>query len=363
VAREAADLTNRLDVEPREAFAESLSGLLEACRAERFGGSEETRHGRLPATAVRFRDPTYPAKVLGFVWREYGETQGVLLDWLADLVTDELPEARVKAAAAVGYLATFDFVQVHDRALLPWSGDDERHQEAASAALRMPALDPDYAPVVGRILRSWSAPGQPHPRRLTAARALGASVGRIAPGRSIRLLRVLADSPNTEIELAVSQSITELFVSADHDLAIRLLQVLTKWADGSHRDRADTAVVAFLQLAIDITCQPAGARRPVPALLWLASTSTDYRTLIAGLWRRAMDWPLLMDVALDVLGDWARRADRDGDLSEPLCRLLGAVPASARDVNTLTHYADRWEAPRIAADLRTRLTAKDLPRS
>ncbi len=105
-----------------------------------------------------------------------------MLDWLREIGDDVGGRVAVRAALAVGHLATFAFDTVRRDVIVPWAGSsagDER--ELAAVALALPARDPGTAGRAVRLVAEWSW-RKGGAARITAARALGTSVGPVLNG-------------------------------------------------------------------------------------------------------------------------------------------------------------------------------------
>jgi hypothetical protein len=321
VARASQQLEERIrrveegdEDEGRPVFGTRRKKRVDGARAKLVMATDFTRYGPTRVEAVRFRNEGYPGRVLEWVWREYDEVRPLLLDWLRDLGVDGDRAVRVRAAAAVGLLATFDFDRICRDILLPWANDDYVWaRESAVSALCVPRnLRPELAVHVIRMVHDWTRKGNNLNRQWTAARALGTSIGQSIRPQAIKLLFRAAGRNDLDLSFAVGDSMQELFIADEADAQRDVMRALKRWTSDSTRAdsaaRKITGVICFLQLAFNVTAEDPESRSTWPGLLWLA-VQDDHFDLLALLWRRAMRTPHFFLAAQDAFADWVHLAD------------------------------------------------------
>jgi hypothetical protein len=312
------------DDEPRPVFSVSRAQRLDDARAEAFPTREVTPFGTTSVEGMRYRHAGYPLAVLAWAWREHDVARDVMLDWLGRLGGDRDRRIRIAAATATGHFATFEFEWARRALLTPWAEQtDPLQRESAAAALRLPAMRPELSGLVLEMLRGWLHPDENPYRRWTAVRALGASVGRSFMDEAIKLLRKVAKDEDPFFVIAVYESMTELFVTADEQATSKVLHALTRWS-GSRAPaaRRRTAIFCFLMIAFQTTIDDPVDGARWPSLVWLAETDVVAGQRVALLWRRALRMAGLAGVARAVVDDWVERATESPVVIDPLGRLV-----------------------------------------
>ena len=331
VSRAARDLEERIravEKEPessRTVFGSGRARRIEDARATPTMTTGNTRYGPVRVEGVRFHNDTYPRRVLERVWREYDDARPIVLEWLGALGGDRAREVRVRAAAAAGLLATFDFDRIHREILIPWAdSDSDRERESAVSALRLPVTQsPELAVHVIRMMRDWSGPHSPRNRRLTASRALGASIGRAIRPEALRLLRRMALTDDLTIPFAVADSVMELFLTRDDNAQADVLAALSRWtSDTAPAKRRSTGVLCFLRLALYVSAEDPVDHTLWPGLLWFATYQENGLDRLGRLWRRALEAPSRLTMAQSVLAQWVTGADGERPMLEALGELV-----------------------------------------
>jgi len=317
----------------RTLFGVNREERLADARAQVVTATTFARYGPMRIEAVRFKNSGYPYRVLDRVWAEYDEVHPLIEDWLRELGGDRDRAVRIRAATAVGLLAAFDFDRIVNEILLPWAdSEDEDARESAVSALSLTSLSPELFVHILRMLKDWGGEHSPPNRQWTAARALGASVGRAIRPEAIRILRAMAQRDDLLLHFAIADSMLELFLAEDESAQADVLTALVRWTgpDANPARRA-AGVLAFLQLAASVEADDPRSDARWPGLLWLAAREYDHFDPIARLWPRAIQEPGYLVVAQDVFSGWIAMAD-DPSMIEVLSRLLRKTVKDGFDV-------------------------------
>ncbi|MFF3752747.1 hypothetical protein ACFYYH_20165 [Streptomyces sp. NPDC002018] len=359
-------LTASEETRPPDLFGTSRRGRLEAAAAESYASVENTPYGPSGVRGLRFLDDRYARRVIQHVWEEYPDAHPVLMDWLKQLAADPQRRIRMRAGAAIGLLSLFDFEWIRREFMIGWAADpDVRRREVVLGALQLPIREPRLAPLVSRMVGDWCHPVHPRPVAWTATRALGASVGRTMPARSLRLLRKLALDPRGAHAAAVGDSVTELFVDPEKDLAGVVLDHLLDWtdddADGSTAALREVGVTSFLQLCYGIRAEVPRGHGSWPGVLWLAAQDDQQFRRVVTLLARTLDTPYLFPLGYEMLRRWVRDAQREEPLREPLGTLLAAIGTAEGDTEALRGYLTEWrsEEPGLGEAVGSLLKALD----
>ncbi len=322
-------------------FGMRSAELLSRARAQSYRSHEDTAYGRIPVDAVRFVDERFPRRLLEYIWQEYPAAHHLVRDWLRGLGGAEDLRVCTRAGVAVGLLSTFEFEHARRLVIEPWADSGQDHDEyAAIGALQFPSLQPELAPLVARMLAAWSHPGQPLARRVTAAAALGSTVGQLMPHRAIELLRRAARSSDPELRDAVCYSMIELFNI--RELTGRVLGELRSWTASQRRNLRATGFLCVLQLSFDLAVDTAEGVQPWPVLVWLADQSGEHRDDIVVLLARLMQAPYFLPAAYDEIKRWVYIAERDSQLRGPLGRLLVDLEKADQNNGVVPYYLREW---------------------
>jgi hypothetical protein len=320
---------------------------LQAARGYLITEVRNTRYGAAEMSVGQFLDGTYPAQVLEHVWNEYDLEREALLVWLRMVAEDVEDRVRIRAAAAIGYLACYSFDQIRRELIVPWAGSgDGSERERAVAALALPARHPTTAARVIQLVLEWCQKEKPA-LRCTAARALGTSVGAILLGGPDQHLTKLAKGADPRLALEIGDSLAELLATADEARQVELLRMLDQWSAEERAGRQRAGVFAFLEIASTLWIR-VGDESPVwwPSLLRWANTMSSGaeppQALIARLWQRALVCPGTDHAVHRILGAWASAAERVPDIRTALVSLLTDVARSPRPARLVTYYAKTW---------------------
>ena len=307
-------------------------------RARLTQEDRNTRYGPATLEIVSFVDATYPQRILRHYWNEHDYDRTLMLAWLRTVADDVEVSVCTQAATAVGYLGTFAFDTVRRELVTPWAGSgrgDER--ELVVAALARTARDPGTAARTVELVADWARhTGDAH--RLSAARALGDSVGAVVSRGLDETLAKLAKGADDGLAVALGDSIGELLMVADPPRQRELLGLLDSWSDEGRNGRQTAGVLGFLRMAWRLGRHEGDRRWPM--LLWLADQDPGAAEVIARLWSRALIAPNADDAMRVVLRTWARWAERHPEQRPAFVRLFATVPRSPRQAALLTNLAE-----------------------
>src|SRR5262249_53535485 len=138
-----------------------------------------------------------------------------MLAWLHMLAGDQRERVRLRAAQAIGQLATYDYGYVYREVLRPWATSLlVRHRETASLTLEfLKARDPGQVARVRGQLRDWAAAGNPLLND-TAARTYATSLGTAFFDDMLINLRNVARKPPLTASRFVAQALAENYQPA-----------------------------------------------------------------------------------------------------------------------------------------------------
>ncbi|MBF5000272.1 hypothetical protein IRT45_24305 [Nocardia sp. BSTN01] len=325
----------------RSVFGLRTADLLTRMHAQLEQTVEDTRYGRIAVEAVKFIDDHVPGRVLEYVWREYPAAHRLVRSWLRELGDD--PDIRVcaRAGVAAGKLSIFEFEYARELVIEPWADSGAPHERvAAIGALQFPGTQPELAPLVTRMLTAWLRSRQPLSRRITAAAALGSTVGRTMPDRALQLLRKAAASTELPLRDGVCFGVLQLFNVAE--LTGRVLEELAEWT-GSRKSRVrDTAFHCALEISASVHIETPRGSRAWPAVVWLSDESAHLRSLIVTIFARMAQAPFYMPEAYDEIRRWVRMSERDPNLRKPIGKLLIELNHAIPEPDILQYHLKLW---------------------
>ncbi|MBM7774329.1 hypothetical protein JOD54_004533 [Actinokineospora baliensis] len=331
----------------RPLFEVPLTTRIEQARAEVVDGVQETTLGSVAVRNARFRDDTYPARVLEHLCTEYDQAFTVVADWLRLLGADYGGRVRARAGMAAGFLSRFDFVGVHDGVILHWADlDNAFTRDAAVAALQLPAEHPALGRVVHTLLRTWirdrSAEGMS--RRKVAARALGTTTA-LSTDTALDLLRRAARHVDWDTAFVIGESVSDVLCRVEDPVVV--LDALVAWSDvEQHPLRRETALLSVLIAGAYLTVDVSESSEKWPALLWLAEHHDGGRAPVVTLYARMLQSANFIDQGYEQVRRWVRVAQRDETQRVPVAKLLADIAVEMDDVASMRHYARRWATPR-----------------
>jgi hypothetical protein len=338
------------------------SARMKNARARLTREVRSTRYGPAELEIASFVDESYPGRLLDHLWHEHDYDRDVILRWLKTVAEDVEGSVRIRAATAIGYLAQFAFDTIRRDVIVPWAGSghgDER--ERAVAALSLPARHPDTAARTVRLVMDWSE-RKGNPLRLSAARALGQSVGATLPQGPDERLAELAKGAEPDLAIAIGDSIGGLLLEAAPERRLALLQLLDDWSGQTKVLRQTAGVWGFLEVAQGLSTTVSTPDGPLrwPTVLWLATEADGAdaaREVIVRIWSKVLRAPDADFGVHRVLRNWARSAEREPRLRQPLVSLLVDIAGmSPRLAALVAAHARTWrQREPVAPDLAIRL--------
>lgn len=311
---------------------------IKQARARLSEETRNTRYGPAVLEIASFVDSTYPQRILRHFWNEHDYDRELLLEWLQEVADDVEVNVCIQAATAIGYLATFAFDTVRREVVTPWAikGDGDT-RELAVAALARTARDPATVGRTVELVADWARHSQ-ESHKLSAARALGDSVGAVVSRGLDETLAKLAKGADGHLSIALGDSIGELLAAAELPRQRELLGLLDTWSGEGRNDRQTAGVFGFLRMALRLSKQDGDQGWPM--VLWLAEHDPESAELIARLWSRALIAPDTDDGVRAVLRTWAQWAEHNPEHRPAFVRLFAAVPRSRRQADLLTKLAE-----------------------
>ncbi|MFI5932216.1 hypothetical protein [Actinoplanes sp. NPDC051494] len=311
---------------------------LKAARARLTMETRRTPYGPATLEIAAFLDSSYPQRILRHYWHEHDYDRPLLLEWLGEIADDVEVDVRTRASIAVGYLGTYAFDIVRRAVIVPWvAGEKVDERELAVNALALPAREPGTAARAVALVADWSRRGG-KAARMTAARALGSSVGAVLDGGPDASLTRLAKGADEDLAVALGDSIAELMAKAEPDRQLVLLGLLDSWSAEGRNGRQLAGILGFLQVGWTLWTEVDGVRWPT--LLWIADHDDAARDVVARLWSRALVAPDADDGLWVVLRTWAQLAERTEALRPAFVRLFTAVPTTRRQADLLKRHAE-----------------------
>lgn len=224
---------------------------------------------------VELHQRTRARTTLQVLWEEQPTIREPLMDWLDGLAHG--PETRIRAAHAVGLLATFDFAAVDERFLRPWSRSQAfLDQRLAAWVLEAAAREPALEQRVRRHLRELA--DATYGEIMVAIRAHGSHLGTADLADSLSVFETASRRLSRGTADAIATSVSFLFSA---DTAMEIIGALADWTRSEHGRSRVTAAVVFLRLA---ALRPRPGR---PDLTELAGQD-GFAGRVVHLWRHAL---------------------------------------------------------------------------
>lgn len=269
-----------------------------------YGGLSARPSGQGDGQRIELRRGLAPA-VLRLVWEELPVIRSPLYTWLKALGESEDWEVPLKAAHAVGRLATCDFQEIDREFLDPWSRDRRLLPKMLAAwAMEAAIRDPHMADKVHGRLQSW-ATSELAGQRLTAALAYGSQIGVDNIEEALRAFqRITLTAVASRLCDAVARSVADVYTTETAD---RIVTELARWTgtDNSPGQQL-TAALALVRL---LSLREHNPQRPSPI-------DHPHGSELARLWLNALVWGLssgppagsqrsFTPEAWDLLAGWA----------------------------------------------------------
>ena len=329
---------------------------LVAARAERVKRTVPKEYSEAATVeVVELQNKHYTLALLRFLWTEFDDLRGPLLDWLCHYAVFENQDLRLRASGAIGALAALDFDQMASAVFRRWTAPDYKDSEerrrrfqALGSAMGVLIWDDDHDDNVLGLLDAWVEKGS-LTQRWAAARAF-AHVGLRYPREAIRQWRRILESQSSvtlkltdrltlsvphHLHMSVVDAIISLFALAvefPHSLRPiyeEALEGLAGWVrdDLQNEHSQEAGLPLFLTLTSIGMPPDDGSGDPrswPPAMLYVAGTQpgSSYQRALADLLRRSLMTRALRPHALEALKRWIAFADSEPWLQEVLEHLL-----------------------------------------
>ena len=309
-----------------------------------------TRHGGAPpGLVVRYKDAGIPARVVNYAWDELDGIRAELMAWLRHCAVHELATVRVRAAVAVGVLATRSFDMLRADVLYSWASQRNQwlHDAAAIALDTAAEEDPGLLAAVRNLVTAWASEGERPSLRASSARAWRTLLDE--DGTAARHLHFLAATDDVGIIEAICASAAEYLTFDDESRRREAITLLLHLARSRQADRQLVGELAFLYAAADlITRLPdtgvPGGQQDWPGLLVIATRDPMRQREIAELWRVAASSPEAHEPAHAILAEWAHMVEPSGAARRALARLLAAAATTPRSMRIFRYQAESWAA-------------------
>jgi hypothetical protein len=256
--------------------------------------------------------PGLATRLLPSLWAQLPAIRPALYDWLADLADGDDWRAQVKAAYAIGRLATCDYEVIDRRFFTPWSKERGKASVLTWALEAAALADRDVAVLVGRTLNKWAT--GTYDQRIAAALAYGSAIGVGNLDDALGAFHTIAVSASyLETCDAVARSVAEVYTTST---AQKVLRELARWTSGEAPGERVTAALAFVRLASmpqEHDAYPAlRDHQPIAdlGLLWT-------NALNLGLSRKygRARVPAYTPTSWELMGDWVQQAAGDADVN------------------------------------------------
>jgi hypothetical protein len=348
----AQDPKGRSSIRP---FARPAQLLFEAVQASTSAAMLETSYGDVPIMRMKSEREKFPRDMLATMWLHFPYLQEIYLRWLGDLVTNDDPYVRERAAVATGILAESDFDFVRSRVLNDWARSEKGEiRRAAGVALRVPADTDRLSNIVWKMLDAWATERKDRIetdddrfRRMTAAAALGGPVGILDHERALGLIEdsLLEYHPTTSYKywITISYAVVELFSDGGSVQSAVVVTRLLAWAGTTRAAHVNVAVMALIGI-VGRPIQEAADGRRMPPVLRAAGADAECLKSIAALWRLAFDYRTTTKFATQALRKLADNTGSADDCDEVFLDLVCAVPQTPREVRTLSYEVRLWSA-------------------
>ncbi|NJP23513.1 hypothetical protein FLW53_04700 [Microbispora sp. SCL1-1] len=306
---------------------------------------------------VEFDEPPMAGSILRVVWEEQPTIHEPLLAWLHQLTENEEFGTRMKAAEAIGLLATYDFHAICDRFLEEWRDSKEfERRELAAWALVSAARDPQVEPRVLECLGRWARNGRR--AQSVVIRACGSWLGARHVEEALRVLRDIAKTSGYVLAESVARAVSQIHQDTENaevpENTRRIISALVEWsADPESKWPGRAAALAFVRLlaspdairVIDLAADPGAADDLVA--LWR-------HILLHGV-TRGEDAALTPE-AWDLLSDWLGRWEADAGVRRVLSEVLTRPPGELR--MSLSFHLRLWSRiGKVDAEVAARVAA------
>jgi hypothetical protein len=191
--------------------------------------------------------PGFAHAVLDVVWFDYVVAHRPLLSWLTALATNPDARVRLKAARAIGRLATHDFDYFDRHCFGPWSHAEARGlRQATARALETVIWErPHTQDLVLEGAARW-AKSKDLRAQSTAARLYGTVLGTREPIKAMHELRRIASRSARHLGPTVRFSVVEIFALGAR---AEVVEQLIDWTDSPFSAVRELAARCLAELA------------------------------------------------------------------------------------------------------------------
>jgi hypothetical protein len=202
--------------------------------------------------------------VLRHVW-ELHNVRGPLITWLQKLSLDARPYVWMRAALAMGMLASWDLAYAFHELIDPWASSSDTRPESsrrrlvAAVALDEAARNADTQPVIREIVTEWCHDGDEE-RRWTAAAALGYNLGLRFIDKSLKDIRTVGCWDGGRLRSVASWAVAELFARGG---IVPVASAVNGWLSSRSPETRTLGLLATLKIA-DLRVADLIERDPAP---------------------------------------------------------------------------------------------------
>uniref|UniRef100_UPI0040568F0E hypothetical protein n=1 Tax=Candidatus Electronema sp. TaxID=2698783 RepID=UPI0040568F0E len=309
---------------------------------------EVTECGKSPVQTVSFDDQGTSETVLHHIWHERDVYAKAMLQWLFELGKHESSRVRLRAAAAAGRLARYEFQPIRDQILLPWAkSENQSVQKLAGLALVVVLYDEneDVAQLSLNIIHYWSRLANSIKLNQAAILAYCSCIGQHFPEQALDDLKNIAASGNGRFFSDIAYAVNWLFNSSKKQsrLSLLVLQSLNEWGRQEKKSSLHRlSLLIFSDLMRISSSIEDGSQHP--SLLILAEEKAKTEELIAHLLESVFYSELTRRLALPEIFKWIKHIDMHGKFWKTLARILYNVSHVPRNRDCICAYLKKWSS-------------------
>ncbi|MFI6026263.1 hypothetical protein [Amycolatopsis magusensis] len=197
---------------------------------------------------VRFSRPTWAKRIQHYVWREYGQLQPIIRDWLKSAYeTRQVLDDYLAMKSYGSLLAEYYDFSWRDQ-LFEWASSQTRAHRCMAAKTLSGLLSNGTEPTLIRALvRAWAEPESPIYYRRTAAMACQGELGRRSPEFTLEQLKKLAGKADYPLMIEIRDALVFLFEEpSNRTLVLEFIRAILSGDNSSTRRLAMDAAMTFL---------------------------------------------------------------------------------------------------------------------